>query len=62
MVDVRFSSFLRGLRDMMKGNSKKGVNMTVKWDGTKFLLSSVVYTPETNQFFVAKEITLQQGT
>ena len=29
-------NFLQGLRDMMKGNSKSGVNMTVKWDG--FLL------------------------
>ena len=26
-------NFLQGLRDMMKGKSKKGVNMTVKWDG-----------------------------
>ena len=26
-------NLLQGLRDMMKGNSKSGVNMTVKWDG-----------------------------
>ena len=26
-------NFLQSLRDMMKGNASRGVNMTVKWDG-----------------------------
>jgi hypothetical protein len=46
-------NFLRGLRDMMKGNSKKGVNMTVKWDGAPAIFCGL--HPETNQFFVAKK-------
>ena len=46
-------NFLRGLRDMLKGNSKSKVNMTVKWDGAPALF--VGKHPETNQFFVAKK-------
>ena len=38
-------NFLQGLRDMLKGNSNSGVNMTVKWDGRN-LLSFVDYTPK----------------
>ena len=44
---------LRGLRDMMKGNSKSSVNMTVKWDGAPAIFCGK--HPETNQFFVAKK-------
>jgi hypothetical protein len=46
-------NFLRGLRDMMKGNSKSSVNMTVKWDGAPAIFCGK--HPETNQFFVAKK-------
>ena len=46
-------NFLQGLRDMMKGNSKKSVNMTVKWDGAPAIFCGK--HPETNQFFVAKK-------
>jgi hypothetical protein len=46
-------NFLRSLRDMMKGNSKKGVNMTVKWDGAPAIWAGK--HPETGQFFVAKK-------
>lgn len=46
-------NFLRGLRDMMKGNSTKGVNMTVKWDGAPAIWAGK--HPETGQFFVAKK-------
>jgi hypothetical protein len=46
-------NFLRGLRDMMKGNSSSSVNMTVKWDGAPAIFCG--QHPETNQFFVAKK-------
>jgi len=46
-------NFLRSLRDMMKGNTKKGVNMTVKWDGAPAIWAGK--HPETGQFFVAKK-------
>ena len=46
-------NFLRSLRDMMKGTSKKGVNMTVKWDGAPAIWAGK--HPETGQFFVAKK-------
>ena len=46
-------NFLQGLRDMLKGNSNSGVNMTVKWDGAPAIFCGL--HPETNQFFVAKK-------
>ena len=46
-------NFLRGLRDMMKGNTKKGVNMTVKWDGAPAIFCGK--HPEDGRFFVAKK-------
>lgn len=46
-------NFLQGLRDMMKGNSKSSVNMTVKWDGAPAIFCG--NHPETGQFFVAKK-------
>jgi len=46
-------NFLQGLRDMMKGTSKKAVNMTVKWDGAPAIFCGK--HPETGQFFVAKK-------
>ena len=46
-------NFLRSLRDMMKGNTKKGVNMTVKWDGAPAIWAGK--HPEDGRFFVAKK-------
>ena len=46
-------NFLRSLRDMLKGNVSKSVNMTVKWDGAPALF--VGKHPETNQFIIAKK-------
>ena len=46
-------NFLQGLRDMMKGNAKSGINMTVKWDGAPAIFCGK--HPETGQFFVAKK-------
>ena len=46
-------NFLQSLRDMMKGNSSRGVNMTVKWDGAPAIWAGK--HPETGQFFVAKK-------
>ena len=46
-------NFLQGLRDMMKGKSKKGVNMTVKWDGAPAIFAGE--DPSDGQFFVAKK-------
>ena len=45
--------FLLGLRDMLKGNSKSRVNMTVKWDGAPAFFCGL--HPETKQFFIAKK-------
>ena len=46
-------NFLRGLRDMMKGNSNSSVNMTVKWDGAPAIFCGK--HPEDGRFFVAKK-------
>jgi len=46
-------NFLRELRDMLKGNSSKRVNMTVKWDGAPALW--VGKHPEDGRFFIAKK-------
>lgn len=46
-------NFLQGLRDMMKGNSKSSVNMTVKWDGAPAIFCGK--HPEDGRFFVAKK-------
>ena len=46
-------NFLQSLRDMMKGNSSRGVNMTVKWDGA--LQYGQENIQKTGQFFVAKK-------
>ena len=51
-------NFLRGLRDMMKGNTKKGVNMTVKWDGAPAIFCGK--HPEDGRFFVAKKSLFNQ--
>jgi hypothetical protein len=45
--------FLLELRNMLKGHSKKRVNMTVKWDGAPAIWAGK--HPETGNFFVAKK-------
>ena len=46
-------NFLRSLRDMMAGNSRSSVNMTVKWDGAPAIFAGI--DPADGQFFVAKK-------
>ena len=43
-------NFLQALRDMLAGNAKSGVNVTVKWDGAPAVFAGI--NPENNQFFV----------
>ena len=50
--------FLLSLRDMMKGNAKKGFNMTVKWDGAPAIFCGK--HPEDGRFFVAKKSLFNQ--
>ena len=44
---------LRSLRDMLAGNSKAKVDVTVKWDGAPAVFAGE--DPETGEFFVAKK-------
>ena len=46
-------NFLRSLRDMLAGNSRSSVNMTVKWDGAPAIFAGI--DPEDDKFFVAKK-------
>ena len=46
-------NFLQSLREMMKGKSSRGVNMTVKWDGAPAIWAGK--HPEDGRFFVAKK-------
>ena len=46
-------NFLRSLRDMLAGNSRSSVNMTVKWDGAPAIFAGV--DPSDGKFFVAKK-------
>ena len=43
-------NFLRALRDMLAGSSKKSVNVTVKWDGAPAVFAGI--NPENDKFFV----------
>ena len=43
-------NFLQSLRDMLAGNSKKSVNVTVKWDGAPAVFAGT--NPENGKFFV----------
>jgi len=43
-------NFLRSLRDMLAGNSKSSVNVTVKWDGAPAVFCGT--NPENGRFFV----------
>lgn len=44
---------LRSLRDMLAGNVKSPVDVTVKWDGAPAVFAGI--DPRDNQFFVAKK-------
>ena len=44
---------LRSLRDMLSGNSKSPVDITVKWDGAPAVFAGE--DPQTGEFFVAKK-------
>lgn len=44
---------LRSLRDMLQGNSKSPVDVTVKWDGAPAIFAGE--DPATGEFFVAKK-------
>ena len=45
---------LRSLRDMLSGNAKAPVDITVKWDGAPAVFAGV--DPEDGEFFVAKKV------
>ena len=46
-------NFVRSLRDMLAGESRSSVNMTVKWDGAPAIFAGV--DPSDGKFFVAKK-------
>ena len=46
-------NFMRSLRDMLAGEARSSVNMTVKWDGAPAIFAGV--DPEDSKFFVAKK-------
>lgn len=46
-------NFLRSLRDMLAGNSRSSINMTVKWDGAPAIFAGI--DPADGKFFVAKK-------
>ena len=49
---------LRSLRDMLSGNAKAPVDITVKWDGAPAVFAGL--DPSDGQFFVAKKEYLQK--
>lgn len=46
-------NYLRNMRDLLAGHSKKPVNVTVKWDGAPAIFAGV--DPSDGKFFVAKK-------
>jgi len=44
-------SFINSLTDMLKGESKKAMDVTVKWDGAPAVFTGI--NPENGKFFVA---------
>ncbi len=44
-------AFIKSLAEMLKGNAKSPVNVTVKWDGAPALFTGI--NPENGKFFVA---------
>ena len=49
-------NFLRSLRDMLAGNARSSINMTVKWDGAPAIFAGI--DPSDGKFFVAKKSVL----
>ena len=47
------STFYNALRDMLSGNARSSINMTVKWDGRSAIFAGV--DPSDGKFFVAKK-------
>ena len=43
-------NFLQSLRDMLAGNAKRSINVTVKWDGAPAIFAGI--NPENDRFFV----------
>jgi len=43
-------NFLQSLRDMLAGNAKRSINVTVKWDGAPAIFAGI--NPENGKFFV----------
>jgi hypothetical protein len=46
-------NFLRGMRDMLAGNTKTPINTTVKWDGAPAIFAGI--DPRDGKFFIAKK-------
>ena len=46
-------NYLRALRDMLAGNTKAPVNLTIKWDGAPAIFAGI--DPSDGKFFVAKK-------
>jgi hypothetical protein len=46
-------NYLRALRDMLSGNTKAPVNISVKWDGAPAVFAGI--DPSDGKFFVAKK-------
>jgi hypothetical protein len=46
-------NFIRSLRDMLAGEARSSVNMTVKWDGAPAIFAGI--DPSDGKFFVAKK-------
>ena len=46
-------NFLQSLRDMLAGNARSSINMTVKWDGAPAIFAGI--DPSDGKFFVAKK-------
>ena len=52
LVDLSIN-FVRSLRDMLAGNSRSSIDMTVKWDGAPAIFAGI--DPADGKFFVAKK-------
>ena len=53
-------NFLQSLRDMLAGNAKKSVNVTVKWDGAPAVFAGI--NPENGKFFVGTKGVFNKNT
>ena len=47
-------NYLRALRDMLAGNSKSKVDVTVKWDGAPAVFAGI--DPSDGKFFVERRV------